>query len=175
MNKDNDIDQLFKDGLGDPEIPFNELDWGKMERKLEMQEKKRVIPMWFYTAGGIAAVLMVSLYFYFSAPASLDKQVIKGPLTEHVVKPGNDIAPLSGKDIAPLTEPGSLKIQPLEDLREVLAGSKVIGTESLDSAQEKAVTLIVPGLSSASVVTSGTALIIPGDCNNSINSYFSEN
>lgn len=162
MNKDNDIDQLFKDRLDDPEIPFNELDWGKMERKLDMQEKKRVIPMWLYTAGGIAAVLMVSLYLYFSAPASLDKQIIKGPLTEHVVKPGNDIDPLSGKSIAPLTEPDSLKIQPVEDLSLILAGNKATGAKSLDLAKEKAVTLIVPILPSASVVSSGTALITPG-------------
>ena len=118
--------------------------------------------MWIYAASGIAAVLMVSLYFYFSAPVSLDKQGIQVPLTEHAVKPGNDIAPLNGKDTASLTEPDSLKIQPVEDLREELTGNKVIGTKSLDLAQGKAVTLIVPVLPSASIVPSGTALITPG-------------
>jgi hypothetical protein len=151
MNKDNDIDQLFKDRLGEPDIPFNELDWGKMERKLDLQEKKRVIPMWIYTASGIAAVLMISLYFYFSAPVSSDKKVIKVPLTEHIVKPG--------KNRGSLNSPDSLKGQPLEKINEGLAGNR--GSESLQPGQGSAVTLIVPVLPSSSVVSPGTTFIIP--------------
>ncbi|WP_449436786.1 hypothetical protein [Pedobacter steynii] len=40
MEKDNGIDKLFRDGLNDPEIPFNELDWAKMEQKLDAKAKK---------------------------------------------------------------------------------------------------------------------------------------
>ncbi len=55
MEKDNGIDKLFRDGLNDPEIPFNELDWAKMEQKLDGRAKKRVIPFWLFAASGIAA------------------------------------------------------------------------------------------------------------------------
>lgn len=151
MNKDNDIDQLFKDRLGEPDIPFNELDWGKMEHKLDLQEKKRVIPMWVYTAGGIAAVLLISLYFYFSAPVSPDQQVIKVPLTEHRVKPGKNIVPLNSLD--------SLQGQSSEKIGEELAGNK--GSEPLEPGQGNGVTLIVPVLPSGSVLNTGTGLIIP--------------
>jgi hypothetical protein len=153
MNKDNDIDQLFKDGLSDPDIPFNELDWEKMERKLDIEEKKRIVPMWVYTASGIAAVLMISLYFYFSAPSSLDKKVIKVPLTKHVVKPGTNSAPLTGMD--------SLKMKPVGELGGGLAGNKITGTESLELARVNAVTLIIPVLPSGSVLNQGTILINP--------------
>jgi len=149
MNKDNNLDQLFKDGLSDPEIPFNELDWKKMERKLDMQEKKRVIPMWIYTASGIAAVLMISLYFYFSAPVSLDKKAIKVPLTEHVVKPGINTAPLISLD--------TLKIQLVEEIKEELAGNKVTG--SLFSG----LTPVYPGtaLIPSAITAMNPATIIP--------------
>lgn len=54
MENENDIDQLFRRGLEEPEIPFNELDWEKMERKLDAQKPKRLIPVWMmYTASGI--------------------------------------------------------------------------------------------------------------------------
>ncbi|WP_214225773.1 hypothetical protein [Pedobacter sp. B4-66] len=66
MEKDNGIDKLFKDGLHDPEIPFNELDWVKMEQKLDAQSKKKVIPFWLFAASGIAATLVVGLFWYFA-------------------------------------------------------------------------------------------------------------
>lgn len=106
MNEDNDIDQLFRDRLSDPEIPFNEMNWEKMERKLDGGKKKRVIPLWVYTACGIAAVLLISLYLVFLAPVSPDQQIVKDPLTNRVVKPG--------KEVVPLTTVDSLKAQGME-------------------------------------------------------------
>lgn len=106
MNEDNDIDQLFRDRLSDPEIPFNEMNWEKMERKLDEGKKKRVIPLWVYTACGIAAVLMISLYLIFLAPVSPDQQIVKDPLTNRVVKPG--------KEVLPLTPVDSLKVPGVE-------------------------------------------------------------
>jgi len=66
MEKGNGIDKLFKDGLHDPEIPFNELDWAKMEQKLDAQGKKRAIPFWLFATSGIAAALVVGLFWYFA-------------------------------------------------------------------------------------------------------------
>jgi len=68
MENDNDIDQLFKDGLNDPEIPFNEADWKKMERKLDAQKKKRIVPLLAITMSGIAAALVVVLLWVYSNP-----------------------------------------------------------------------------------------------------------
>ena len=98
MNEDNDIDQLFRDRLSDPEIPFNEMNWEKMERRLDGKTKKRVIPLWVYTACSIAAVLLISLYLIFLAPVSSDQQIVKDPLTSHVVKPGKELVPLTAVD-----------------------------------------------------------------------------
>ncbi|AMQ01743.1 hypothetical protein AY601_4923 [Pedobacter cryoconitis] len=98
MNEDNEIDQLFKDRLSDPEIPFNEMNWEKMERMLDGKTKKRVIPLWVYTACGIAAVLLISLYLIFLAPVSSDQQLVKDPLTSSAVKPGKGFVPLTAVD-----------------------------------------------------------------------------
>lgn len=88
MEKEDDVDQLFKRGLSDPEIPFNELDWDKMARKLDAQEKKRVIPLWIFTASGIAAVLTIFLFWIFSAPVDSSKQQIENSVVERAPKPG---------------------------------------------------------------------------------------
>ena len=89
MENENDIDQLFKNGLSDPEIPFNELDWEKMERKLDgTGEKKRLIPMWLYTATGIAAVLAVVLFWLLSAPVKINKKGGEELSSVKPVKPG---------------------------------------------------------------------------------------
>lgn len=98
MNEDNEIDQLFKDRLSDPDIPFDEMNWEKMERMLDGGKKKRVIPLWVYTAGGIAAVLMISLYWIFFAAVSSDQQLVKDPLTSRVVKPEKEVLPLTAVD-----------------------------------------------------------------------------
>ncbi|MEJ2901927.1 hypothetical protein WAE58_05810 [Pedobacter panaciterrae] len=91
MEKDNGIDKLFRDGLNDPEIPFNELDWAKMEQKLDAGAKKRVIPFWLYATSGIAAALVVGLFWYFSG----SDHVIKEPKKTEIVeskkeKPANN-------------------------------------------------------------------------------------
>jgi len=89
MENENDIDQLFKNGLSDPEIPFNELDWEKMERKLDgTGEKKHLIPMWLYTVTGIAAVLTVVVFWLLSSPAKIDKKGSKELSSVQPVKPG---------------------------------------------------------------------------------------
>ncbi|WP_448633461.1 hypothetical protein [Pedobacter panaciterrae] len=82
MEKDNGIDKLFRDGLNDPEIPFNELDWAKMEQKLDAGAKKRVIPFWLYATSGIAAALVVGLFWYFSG----SDHVIKEPKKTEIVE-----------------------------------------------------------------------------------------
>lgn len=108
MENENDIDQLFKNGLSDPEIPFNELDWEKMERKLDgAGEKKRLIPIWLYRATGIAAVLAVVLFWMLSAPVNIDKKGGEELSSVEPVKPGT-------KEGKPEMNKPDLKINPAD-------------------------------------------------------------
>jgi hypothetical protein len=65
MEDDNEIDQLFKNGLTEPDIPFNESDWKKMEQKLDAKSRRKVVPLWIVKATGLVAaiVLLVLLFF----------------------------------------------------------------------------------------------------------------
>jgi hypothetical protein len=66
MKKENNIDQLFKKGMEDPEIPYNELDWQKMAEKLDASEARRRTPLWMYAGAGIAAALLVMMFLFLS-------------------------------------------------------------------------------------------------------------
>lgn len=60
MKEGKDIDKLFKDGLENPDLPFNDLDWDSLEEKLHPSPKRRVVPlMWLTAVAGIAALLLV--------------------------------------------------------------------------------------------------------------------
>ncbi|RBQ06884.1 hypothetical protein [Pedobacter miscanthi] len=60
MKEGKDIDKLFKDGLENPDLPFNDLDWDNLEERLHPAPKRRVIPLyWYAAAAGIAAMLLI--------------------------------------------------------------------------------------------------------------------
>jgi len=100
MEKENEIDQLFKRGLSDPEIPFQEMDWEKMERKLDAQKKKRILPVWLYTASGVAAALLIFLSWYFLTPSANDHKPANTQLTTvHVTPKINQEPSLKAKEL----------------------------------------------------------------------------
>jgi hypothetical protein len=66
MKKENEIDQLFKKGLEEPDIPFNELDWIKMADKLDASKARKDRSLWYAMAGIAAAILVVLSFFLFS-------------------------------------------------------------------------------------------------------------
>ncbi|MES2826649.1 MAG: hypothetical protein V4687_00765 [Bacteroidota bacterium] len=70
MKNDNEIDQLFKKGLSQPDIPFDELHWEKMEEKLGSEPKKRVIPLWVLSVSGIAAALLIAMFLLLNKDQS---------------------------------------------------------------------------------------------------------
>lgn len=80
MGTENEIDQLFKRGLEEPDIPFNVMDWEKMARKLDEKQKKKILPFWVYTASGIAAAVLIFLFWFLSGP-SVSEKGVKNPLT----------------------------------------------------------------------------------------------
>lgn len=60
MKEGKDIDKLFKDGLENPDLPFNDLDWDNLEERLHPAPKRRVVPLiWLTAVAGIAAMLLV--------------------------------------------------------------------------------------------------------------------
>lgn len=60
MKEGKDIDKLFKDGLENPDLPFNDLDWDDLEERLHPKPKRRVIPVvWLAAAAAIAAMLLI--------------------------------------------------------------------------------------------------------------------
>jgi hypothetical protein len=79
-----DIDQLFKDGLSEPDIPFNELDWENMAAKLDQQVSRRRRKTWLLWSSAAAAVLLVALFSIFLTP---DAKVEQHP-EKNVVKTG---------------------------------------------------------------------------------------
>jgi hypothetical protein len=62
MKNKHNIDELFKAGLEHPDIPFNEKDWEDMAKRLDAAKKKRVVPMWWLAATGVAAALLIFLF-----------------------------------------------------------------------------------------------------------------
>lgn len=64
MKKDNEIDQLFKKGMSEPSIPFNELDWQKMAEKLRAAEARKTPSVWIYAGTGIAAAFLIMLFLF---------------------------------------------------------------------------------------------------------------
>ena len=113
MEKDNGIDKLFRDGLNDPEIPFNELDWAKMEQKLDAGAKKRVIPFWLYATSGIAAALVVGLFWYFSGSDKVVKEPKKTVIVESKKqKPANNNPLVTDTSVVVKTNPESVVVEP---------------------------------------------------------------
>jgi len=79
MKEGRDIDKLFKEGLENPDLPFNDLDWDNLEEKLHPKEKRRIVPViWFAAATGIAAMLLIVFLFV--------KSDVNAPTKNSVVK-----------------------------------------------------------------------------------------
>ena len=66
MKEEHKVDQLFKAGLSEPEIPFDEKHWEAMAEKLDAGQKKNTIPMWLIAAASLAAMVIMGLFLLFS-------------------------------------------------------------------------------------------------------------
>ncbi|MBB6239977.1 hypothetical protein HDC90_004639 [Pedobacter sp. AK013] len=74
MKEGKDIDKLFKDGLENPDLPFNDLDWDNLEERLHPTPKRRIVPLiWLTAVAGIAAMLLV--VFLLAKPSDNEKEV----------------------------------------------------------------------------------------------------
>lgn len=87
MKAGKDIDQVFKEGLQNPDIPFNDLDWDNLEQRLHPKPKRKIVPLiWLGAAAGIAAMLLV--VFLLNKPTK-NKLIAKKPKQSlpYVAKP----------------------------------------------------------------------------------------
>lgn len=93
MKEGKDIDKLFKDGLENPDLPFNDLDWDNLEERLHPSPKRRTVPIiWLTAVAGIAAMLLVVyLLVKPDADQSKNRQVkTKIEKNDNTGKPLND-------------------------------------------------------------------------------------
>lgn len=77
MKKGNDIDNLFKEGLEQPDIPFNDAHWQAMEERLHPKLKRRIAPViWFAALSSLAAMLLIVFFVIKPADKKSDANLI---------------------------------------------------------------------------------------------------
>ena len=89
MKNENELDRFFKKGLAEPDLPFNELDWEKMEQKLASQKPKRRVLLWPIAAAGIAASILLVFFLMFQNEKSItfkDNTALKAPDVEPTIE-----------------------------------------------------------------------------------------
>ncbi|MCX2573390.1 hypothetical protein [Pedobacter sandarakinus] len=93
MRESRDIDKLFKDKLLQPDTPFNDLDWEKLENRLHPRRKNNLIPaIWISALVGIAATLIVIFFVgdYSSQQVRTQKNARRTPAKQTISnKPEN--------------------------------------------------------------------------------------
>jgi hypothetical protein len=110
MKHDDDIDHFFKEGLGEPDIPFDELDWKKMDEKLDAAQGKRVLPLWWLPAAGVAAALLLALFFVFQQKDSnigAKPQIVEQSIDKRIPVPPS--APTSAQAPSHTSTPERIK------------------------------------------------------------------
>lgn len=61
--EEKNIDRLFQEKLKDLEVTPNENVWNAIEEKLQKKKKQRVFPIWWFS-GGVAAILVLGFLLY---------------------------------------------------------------------------------------------------------------
>lgn len=130
MKKEHNIDQLFKKGMEDPDIPFNELDWQKMAQKLAASEARRTTPLWFYAGAGVAAALLLVL-FIFLADQNQPIQKRQHTIVKTKPKPGKDAVQPAIDKIAPALEKVAHKPEALAKQEPSLKQPLATGLDSM--------------------------------------------
>jgi len=77
MKKGKDIDNLFREGLEQPDIPFNDAHWQEMEERLHPKPKRSVAPIiWFAALSGLAAMLLIAFFVIKPADKKLNSNLV---------------------------------------------------------------------------------------------------
>lgn len=101
-DKDRELDDLFKSGLGDPmqEPAFREEDWDAMEAMLDERKKRSAIVRWLPVMATVAAVALLFLAWAFLRPQASKTDKVDNNTQAVVGKKSNQSAgsQLAGKD-----------------------------------------------------------------------------
>jgi hypothetical protein len=96
MKEGKDIDRFFKDKLENPDIPFDEMDWDRLDERLYPKPKKNIVPIiWLSAIAGIAAMLVLAL-LVFRPDERIDK---KGTVVRVKIKEEKDTSSEGKKSI----------------------------------------------------------------------------
>src|SRR4051812_1626445 len=71
------IDEFFRRGLAEPNIPFEEEHWYVLQEELEKRKKRRRVIAWWTRTGGIAAMLVMGLFLWNYQKQDSTTQVVK--------------------------------------------------------------------------------------------------
>jgi len=166
MKEGKDIDKLFKDGLENPDLPFNDLDWDDLEERLHPTPKRRIVPLiWLTALAGIAAMLLV---VFLLVKPTVDKTDVKAVVKtdkgdQNNNQPKNNAgslteAPGSGTDQTGIIDSTSVAVRrggneaidkgEQKGLANIEIGQNAIGTET-GKANLLADMVYQPSLSSA--------------------------
>lgn len=80
MEEKHPIDHLFRDGLNDPNIPFDERAWESLSKKLHPR-KKRMIPLLIWTGSGVAAAIILAVILLWKTDRH--PSTVRNDLTQH--------------------------------------------------------------------------------------------
>ncbi len=107
MEDKHPIDRLFKDRLGNPDIPFNEEDWNKLQQKMAAPSARRMSRLiWIGSAIAASVVIAAMVFFYKNnLPDSLE------------------LEPLAERHLPPLKSEEEQVQQPVEEERERTAST----------------------------------------------------
>ncbi|TDQ28653.1 outer membrane beta-barrel protein [Tenacibaculum caenipelagi] len=87
--EEKNIDRLFQERLKDLEVTPNEKVWNAIEEKLNKKKKKRVFPIWWFS-GGIAATLVLGFLLYPYAKEQENTNEIETIIVESPTQQKND-------------------------------------------------------------------------------------
>jgi hypothetical protein len=129
MKDEHNIDQLFKAGLGDPEIPFNEMDWEKMSKKLDAHEKRRILPLWWFVGAGIAATVLIFLFTILLEEEPVNKKMLTtktlNPHKETVENRVQIEEPVKKKNSIVLSEHSNKEAHSHKNVSEMKSGNQI--------------------------------------------------
>jgi hypothetical protein len=140
MKEGKDIDKLFKDGLENPDLPFNDLDWDNLEERLHPAPKRRIVPLvWLTAVAGIAALLLV---VFLLVKPSANKTDVKA-----VVKTdkGNQNNSQSKNNTGSLTEVPTKETDPVGSIDSTSLAVNQSGSKSADKAVQKNIYYVESG------------------------------
>ena len=111
----NEIDEIFRKGLAEADIPFDEAHWRDMNKKLHQDGNRRRDILLWASMGGVAAMLLMTLTWWFIQPVPSQPAPVKIQAQKQTGAATSPIADNNETDAAIITNEG--QIQPNINVR----------------------------------------------------------